>query len=61
MAEGDSDNVTPEFFNTAPKYAEPRPGPKAESLTISIIPACRFPHEQVGLALTVIKNSSLEF
>lgn len=61
LAERAGDDPIRGFSNTDPKYTELRPGPKAESLTISSISACRFLCSQMGLALTFTKDSRRKF
>ena len=54
---GGSDGPLRGFSNTDPRCTEPSLGPKVESVTISIISACRFLHDQMGSALTFLRDS----
>lgn len=55
-----SDSPPGGFSNTDPKHTEPRPAPKAESLIISIISACRSLSDHLGSVLTFRRDSRLE-
>lgn len=61
IGRGGSDSPFRGFSSTDPRDTEPRPGPEVESLATSITSACRFLHDWMGLALTFMRDSRLEF